>query len=57
MNFAFLDIDMFKQLSVVMVRPHLEYGTTVWNPRFNKTALRVGYYSMELSLQETNNAN
>ena len=29
-NFAFLDRDMFKQLVVAMVRPHLEYGATVW---------------------------
>ena len=35
-NFAFLDRDMFKQLFVAMVRPHLEYGATVWNPHFKK---------------------
>ena len=35
-NSAFLDRDMFKQLFVAMVRPHFEYGATVWNPHFKK---------------------
>ena len=51
-NFAFLDRDILKQLFVAMVRPHLEYGATVWNPHFKKTSLRVWCYSMEPSLQQ-----
>ena len=37
--------------TLTSTRPHLEYGATVWNPHFNKTALRVWCYSMEPSLQ------
>ena len=41
-NFAFLDRDMFKQLFVAMVRPHLEYGAKVWNPHFKKQITLIG---------------
>ena len=31
-SFTHLDKDMFKQLFVAIVRPHLEYGAPIWNP-------------------------
>jgi len=31
-SFVHLDKDMFKSLFVTIVRPHLEYGATLWNP-------------------------
>ena len=31
-SFVHLDKDMFKLLFVSVVRPHLEYGATLWNP-------------------------
>jgi len=31
-SFVHLDNDMFRALFTSMVRPHLEYGATVWNP-------------------------
>ena len=31
-SFAYLDKDTFRSLFVSIVRPHLEYGATVWNP-------------------------
>ena len=31
-TFVYLDKDMFKKLFTAIVRPHLEYGATVWNP-------------------------
>ena len=51
-NFVFLDRNMFETLFMAMVRSHLEYGATVWNPHFKKIALRVCCYSMEPSLEE-----
>ena len=32
----YLDKDMFKKLFIAMVRPHLEYGATIWNPHLKK---------------------
>ena len=31
-SFTYLDKDMFKQLFVAIVRPHLKYGAPTWNP-------------------------
>ena len=31
-NFEYLDEEMFKMLFVAIVRPHLEYGASIWNP-------------------------
>ena len=35
-SFSYMDKDMFKQLFVSIVRPHLEYGAPVWNPHLKK---------------------
>ena len=35
-SFLYLDKDMFKKLFIAMVRPHLEYGATIWNPHLKK---------------------
>ena len=31
-SFMYLDIPLLKQLHTTLVRPHLEYGNTVWHP-------------------------
>ena len=31
-TFVYLDKNVFKQLFVTIVRPHLEYGAPIWNP-------------------------
>ena len=33
MSFVHPDKDMFKQLFTSIIRPHLEYGGPIWNPR------------------------
>ena len=33
-SFTYLDIPLLKQLYTTLVRPHLEYGNTVWHPHF-----------------------
>ena len=38
--FVHLDKEMFKQLFVALVRPHLEYGAAVWNP-YKKELIRL----------------
>ena len=35
-NFMFMDRDTLVQLYKAMVRPHLEYGNTIWSPRFKE---------------------
>ena len=35
-SFEYLDKQMFKQLFVAIVRPHLEYGAPIWNPHTQK---------------------
>jgi len=35
-SFTYLDIPLLKQLYTTLVRPHLEYGNTVWLPRFRR---------------------
>ena len=39
-TFVRLDKEMFKQLFVAIVRPHLEYGAAVWNP-YKKEIIRL----------------
>ena len=39
-TFVHLDKEMFKQLFVAIVRPHLEYGAAVWNP-YKKELIRL----------------
>ena len=35
-NYTYLDIESFKLLFKSLVRPHLEYGAPVWNPRLKR---------------------
>ena len=35
-TFTHLDCQLMKQLSVALVRPHLEYGNVVWNSDLKK---------------------
>ena len=35
-SFVHLDKEIFKQLFVSIVRPHIEYGAAVWNPNTKK---------------------
>ena len=35
-NFTYLDVDTFKMLFKAFVRPHLEYGSPIWNPRLKR---------------------
>ena len=35
-SFVYMEKDMFKTLFVSIVRPHIEYGKTVWNPKAKK---------------------
>ncbi|MEW8545255.1 MAG: reverse transcriptase family protein [Candidatus Thiodiazotropha sp.] len=38
-SFTYLDKDMFVSLYKSLVRPHLEYATTVWSPMFKKDSV------------------
>ena len=38
-SFTYLDKDMFLALYKSLVRPHLEYLTTVWSPMYKKDAM------------------
>ena len=35
-SFEYLDKEMFRQLFIAIVRPHLEYGAPIWNPHTKK---------------------
>ena len=34
--FSYLDCQLVRQLFTVLVRPHLEYGNSVWHPQYKK---------------------
>ena len=38
-SFVYLDKEMFKQLFITVVRPHLEYAAPVWNPHLKKNII------------------
>ena len=40
-SFKYMDKDMFLQLFKSLVRPHLEYGSTVWSVANNKEAMII----------------
>ena len=68
-SFSFLDKDLFKKLYVAFVRPHLEYGQSVWSPHLIKpinllegvqiraTKLVDGFGGLDYSIEETRSAN
>ena len=35
-SFTYLDAETMKSLFIALVRPHLEYGNTVWYPHLEK---------------------
>ena len=41
-NYTYLDIESFKLLFKSLVRPHLEYGAPVWNPRLKRDIAELG---------------
>ena len=40
-SFSYMDNTMFLQLYTSLVRPHLEYGNAVWNPRYKKDVTMI----------------
>ena len=40
-SFVHLDKTMFKQLFTSIIRPHLEYGATIWNPHSKKLIVMI----------------
>ena len=40
-SFEHLDKAMFKQLFTSIIRPHLEYGATIWNPHSKKLIVMI----------------
>ena len=40
-NYTYLDIESFKLLFKSLVRPHIEYGAPVWNPRLKRDIVEL----------------
>ena len=40
-TFTYMDKDMFLNLFKSLVRPHLEYATSVWTPQFKKDMIAI----------------
>ena len=40
-TFTFMDKDMFLNLFKAIVRPHLEYATSVWSPQYKKDMIAI----------------
>ena len=40
-TFTYMDKDMFPNLFKSLVRPHLEYATSVWTPQFKKDMIAI----------------
>ena len=40
-SFDYLDKDMFIKLYKALVRPHLEYGNTIWHPRLKRQSIAI----------------
>ena len=41
-TFTFMDKDMFLHFNKSLVRPHLEYATSVWLPLYKKDMIAIG---------------
>ena len=43
-SFTYLDKEMFLQLYKALGRPHLEYASVIWNPRYEKDIIVIEMY-------------
>jgi len=46
-TFSCLDEDTLRRLYKALVRPHLEYGSIIWHPSYQKDKLAVERFSVE----------
>ena len=40
-TFSFMDKEMFLNLFKSVVRPHLEYASTIWSPMYKKDKIQI----------------
>ena len=47
-SFTYMSKEMFLTLYKSLVRPHLEYASTVWSPRYKKEQKAIENFNVEL---------